>query len=272
MNVKCPSGLQGEVRKLKGAEANILADRKAAQKGEVYDRILSACWVKTTNAGPYSFVEEGDKAPPWGKILVCDRFYALVAIRIATYGADYAFPVQCPATPCRTKFDWEINLERDLEVYDLPEESVEKVASGSAVFETSVGGELVRFKLMTGEDERRAGRIITKNRDQLMTTALSSRIVEVGDLSRTTEIDKFLKELDLDLQWDLLRAFEEVDGGVEQVIEIECPECSLQFEVTLPFEGEGFWIPSTRKQAKSRRSTTKTARTFGGTTPEDSDR
>lgn len=276
MHVKCPSGFAGEVRKLKGPEANILADRKAAKKGETYDKILKACWLETSDPGPYgAFLKEGEDTPPWTKILVCDRYYALAAMRIATYGADYFFPVQCTEGSCREKFEWEINIERDLPVYDLPQESIDKIAADENLFTCEIEGLAVEFKLMTGADERQASRRITQHRDELITTSLASRILSIDGCKRAMVNDK-LKELGADSQWELLKLVEEVDGGIDQQIELECPECLHIFEFNLPFEGEGFWIPSSRKRTRLKRREARKGRTrtMGGeepTTTEDQD-
>jgi len=274
MEIICPSGLAGEVRKLKGSEANVLSDRKAAKKGETYDKILTACWTRTTDPGPYDQplgLAEGEVSPPWGKILVCDRFYALACIRIATYGPAYIFPTQCPATVCGERFEWEIDLAKDLPVLDLPDESREAIRAGTNRFTSEVGGHTFVHRLLDGLAEKAVGKRAVKNRAELMTVALASRIVQVDDLTRARDIDQWLKNADMDLQWELLKCFEAVDGGIEQTIEIECPDCYKVYEVVLPFEGEGFWIPSTRKSRSVRRTKTRTTRTIGGTTEEAED-
>lgn len=226
MEIVCPSGLAGEVRKLKGSEANILSDRKAAKKGETFDKILDSCWTATGDAGPYEAmgVSTGAGRVPWPKILVCDRFYALTCIRIATYGPAFIFPTQCKAAQCGARFEWEIDLAKDLPVLDLPEDSREAIATGSNRFQCEVGGHAIHFKLQDGAGERKTGKRATKNRDQLMTVGLSSRILQVDEITRGREIDQWLKDTDMDLQFEMLRAFEAVDGGIEQAIEIECPE------------------------------------------------
>ncbi len=275
MEITCPSGLSGEVRKLKGSEANILSDRKAAKKGETFDKILIACWTKTEDPGPYEALGAAAGQPmiPWDKILVCDRFYALACIRIATYGSTFIFPTQCPSEACGIRFEWQIDLAKDLPVIDLPEASREAIRRGENRFAAKLGDHAIVFKLQTGSDEKRAGKRATQNRDQLMTVALSSRIIQVDDITRGQDIDQWLKDTDLDLQWDLLKDFEAVDGGIEQTIEIECQDCSRIYEVILPFEGEGFWIPSTRKSRSKRRTTRRgKVRTIGGEETEETDR
>lgn len=254
MKITTPSGFSGEVRKLKGSEANILSDRKAARKGETYDKILRACWLETEDPGPYSNsgVTAESRSIPWGKILVCDRFTVLAAIRSLTYGSDYFFPVKCGENGrgCGYPFEWEVDLETEVPIYPLPPESIAKIAAGNNRFETVLDGTSIVFKLLTGTDERRAGKNIRKNKSELFTTALASRIVEVEGRDRR-DIKSWLDDLDLDFQLELLGKFEDVDGGLESELEVECPDCDRIQTITVPFEGEAFWLPRSRKRRSS---------------------
>src|SRR5690349_21438783 len=96
-DVTCPSGLSGRVRGLKVREANMLADAEAQKKGSVFDSILDACWQSTVEPGPYELTPDG--RPSWPRVLVCDRLVAMVGIRVATYGSEYSFGVQCQNRP-----------------------------------------------------------------------------------------------------------------------------------------------------------------------------
>lgn len=261
MYVVTPSGLTGEVRKLKGREANTLADRRAARKGETYDRILRSCWTKTDDPGPYEKVgvRPDDPSVPWGKILVCDRFYTLAAIRVATYGPDYIFPVRCgeSGAGCGNTFEWKVNIEKDLNVFDLPNESRVKIAAGDNSFSVKLDGRTYVFKLLTGDDERRSGRRLQKSRNALVTTAVASRILKIEGVEKRQDHDAFLEDLDLDIQLELLNLFEEVDGGIDTDFEVECPRCENVFKAAVPFEGEAFWLPRSpkRRSGKSSRKT-----------------
>src|SRR5512140_1005118 len=97
--ITCPSGLSGEIRGLKGKEGKLLADRSAARSGLLFDRILAGCWLATLDSGIYA-LDEGE-ALDWSKVLVADRFYALLQIRSLTFGDEYAFQVQCQSAGCR---------------------------------------------------------------------------------------------------------------------------------------------------------------------------
>lgn len=280
MEVRCPSGLVGEVRKLKTTEANILADRKAAKRGETIDRILSACWLRTTDVGPYAKagVKEGDDPVPWSKILVCDRFVALVAVRIATYGPDYVFPVLCPDEGGRLgcgRFQWGINLAEELPLYDLPEESRAKIAAGENRFEAVVNDRRYVFKLLTGYDEKRNAQKLQDSGSELMSLAVASRIVSIDGIGEVG-VTSFVENLDLPETLALLEAFEKVDGGFETKIDVVCPKCGNQFEQNVPFEGAEYWLPRTpsrrRSEAKKKTSAARPMRNLlGGRIESDDD-
>jgi hypothetical protein len=254
MQVICPSGLTGEVRKLKGREANALADRRMARKGRTYDKILNGCWQSTDNPGPYKDLPSSGKLP-WGKILVCDRFYTLAAIRIATYGSDYIFPTRCGDVGiggCGNQFEWEVDIAKDLDVFDLPEESKAKIAAGDNRFEVTLEGVRYAFKLLTGEDERRTGQRLQNRRETLVTSALEARLLEVEGVEHKHEFGPYLEELDLDVQLELLDKFEEVDGGIDTDFEVECPQCEKVYKAPVPFEGEAFWLPRSQTRRKKK--------------------
>lgn len=258
MHVVCPSGLEGEVRKLKGSEANILADRTAQRKGETYDRILRACWTATDAVGPYErvHVAAGTTSIPWGKILICDRSHILAAIRIKTYGSVYVFPIKCDNENCGHKFEWQVDIEKDLPLVDLPDESRKKIKEGENEFEAALDGRKITFKLLNGDDEKRAGRKAQSNRSELFTLTLAARTTSIERVDRY-EIQKFYNNLDLDVQLELLDEFEKVDGGFDTTIEVECQRCDNVFEIEIPLEGADFWLPRSvmrRKSSKAERT------------------
>lgn len=276
MRVETPSGLIGTVRKLKGAEVNLLSDRRAVRQGTAVGDVLSACWNSTEDPGPYAGGEID-----WNKALACDRFFTLVCIRMATYGSDFVFKTRCGETGrkeagCGARFEWEIDLKRDLPYYELPEESREKIKAGDNRFETILetdDGEIpILFKLNTGADEIKAAKKARQRRkrqrgravDDAVTIAIAGRILKFGDLTRTDAISEALEAVDFDAQLALLDKMDESDGGFDTKIEIECPECGNVYEINLPFEGEGFWTPRkrSRKSASPTKKTGRVARTI----------
>jgi hypothetical protein len=247
--VDCPSGLQGRVRGLKARELNLLSDRKSVRSGEVLDRILRACWTETLNKGPYTF--EGD--PDWETLLQCDRFTALIKIRVATYPDEpYPFDVMCQNAACGSKIEWEVDLDKDLPVRPLPAQSIEHVAKGT-FFETLVGGKKVQWALQTGKEEKKA----TKRKTQItLTQALTLRIRQVDDVIDPRLIERWLQDQEMAECRKLMQEFEEADGGIDTTVDVECQSCLVEQDVDLPFSEE-FFMPRVDRKKTSKKKTTK---------------
>ncbi|HYM97540.1 MAG TPA: hypothetical protein VET26_09570 [Candidatus Sulfotelmatobacter sp.] len=241
-NIVCPSGLAGEIRGLKGKEGKLLSDRVAARAGSTFEKILAGCWLSTTDAAIYDVPERG--ALDWSKVLVADRFYALLQIRALTFGDEYAFSVQCQSASCRERFEWTLNL-KDLPVRPLSDAAKAAIKAGNR-FEIRLphDGRKVWFRLMTGADEVRAASVLRAAKDGMLLTALALRIVEIEGVPDTDK-RKFLDEMEMADAAALLDQFDEADGGVETSIEVECPSCMGVQEVQLPFE-RGFFLPRSK--------------------------
>ncbi len=246
VEIECPSGLQLRVRGLKGKEGRILSDKTAIRQGTAFDSLLASCTEAVIDPGPYAFEDRVD----WDKVLLGDRFYALLQIRVASFGPDYSFKCQCREGGCRETFDWEVNLN-ELEVQHLSDEDRDVVRAGGE-FTTHLGdGTTVKFRLATGVDEKRAAR--NKTVDKALVDVLESRITSISGVGDFTEDDiknrKVIKGLHTyleDLEWaelvNLLNALDSHDCGVKTEIEVECPACRGVQEVQLPFE-RGFFRP-----------------------------
>jgi hypothetical protein len=240
--IVCPSGLSGQIRGLKGKEGKLLSDRTAARAGATFEKILEGCWLRTDDPGVYDLPADG--AVDWSKVLVADRFYVLLQIRALTFGDEYAFTVQCANPGCRERFEWTLNLH-DLPVVPLAETSKATFRFGNR-FETTLprDGRRAWFRLMTGADETRAAAALKANRDGALLAALSLRLVEIENVP-DQERRKFLDDMEMADATALLDQFDQVDGGVETDIEVECPACLGVQDIQLPFE-RGFFLPSSK--------------------------
>jgi hypothetical protein len=245
--IHCPSGLSGSIRGLKVREERFLADRKLAKAGTIVDELLRACWLETSDAGPYEFA---DGKVTWDKVLQGDRFYTLVELRTLTYGPDYAFAVTCRESGCRARIDWEINL-RDLPVRALTDDSRASFVGGNR-FETRLpgAGSRVWFRLFTGADERRLPALRKQAGERMLSAMLSFRVVEIEGVDER-ERRRFLEELSMRDADFLVDEFDRVDCGVETSIEIECPECFARQDVQLPFD-QTFFMPAKGRTARRR--------------------
>jgi hypothetical protein len=242
----CPSGLRGRVRGMKVREEKILTDRQLAKRGGQLDELLGACWEETVEPGPYSIVNRLD----WSKVLQGDRFYALMQIRIATYGPEYAFAMACKNVACRARIDWELNLS-DLRVRMLSDESRAALQGGNRIeAQLPESGRRVWFKLLTGEDERKLARAASGDREGALSHVLALRVVEIEGVEPQARV-RFLEDLSLRDADYLFDTFDAHECGVDTAIEIECPECLEVQDVELPFD-QGFFLPG-RERSKRRR-------------------
>jgi hypothetical protein len=223
---------------MKVREERILVDRKLAKSGGQLDELLAACWEETADAGPYTF--EADR-PDWSKVLLGDRFYALIRVRCATYGPDYGFSVICSDPRCRARIDWEVDL-RELPVRILPEESRKLFLEGNR-FPTLLpeANRHVTFRLLVGEDERRLPNLRRQAADRILSASLGYRITSIEGVEPKDK-KKFLEDLSLRDAAYLAAEFERVDCGIETSFEIECPTCFAVQRVELPFEAD-FLMP-----------------------------
>ena len=80
--------------------------------------------------------------------------YVLINIRIATYGSEYDFPVQCTDDMCREKFEWMLDLNT-LPVEKLDKADAELFRSGNR-FETVIDSRKYVFNLPTGAMAKKA--------------------------------------------------------------------------------------------------------------------
>jgi hypothetical protein len=245
--ITCPSGLMGRIRGMKVREERTLADRKLARSGGQMDELLAACWEETLAPGPYTL---GDSPLDWGKVLQGDRFFALLMVRVLTYGPEYAFSLQCRNDSCRARFEWELDLQK-LPVRPLSEESRTVFAAGNR-FETTLpdAGKRVRFKLLTGEDERRLPQLQRAAPDRLLSSVLAYRVIDIDGVDPRDK-RRFLEDLSLRDADFLFDEFDRVDCGVDTTVEVECPECFLVQDVDLPFD-RSFFLPGKERTARRR--------------------
>lgn len=243
--IECPSGLAGRITYLSAEAAGALANAREMRAGKTVDRILRACWKETTQPGPYSF---SGSAVEWDRVLACDKTYALLMIRVVTFGESYELDMRCPT--CGNKFIWDVPL-RELVVRPLPEASRIAFQNGENRFETTLrDGRKAWFKLMTGFDQMRALKSIRDNADDLVTSAMRSRLLSIEGVE-PRDLEKTISALSMGDVQSLLAAFDAVDGGVETQIEIYCPACHAEWELELPLDLQAMFAPSKPKRKGS---------------------
>ncbi len=160
-------------------------------------------------------------------------------VRALAYRPEYAFGGR-RNDAFRARIEWDVDLTK-LPVWALSDQSRAVVVGGNR-FEATLPdvGRCLRFRLLTGEDERKLPALQRSAPDKLLSAVLAYRVLDIDGVEPTAP-RQFLEDLatrDADF---LVVEFGRVDSGVDTTIEIECPECFATQEVDLPFD-KGFFL------------------------------
>jgi len=218
----------------------------AGKKGalDTFDNLLKACWLGATALGPYP---EGFT---WDDVLIGDRFVITVALRIATHGAEYGFKVQCTDKDCRERFWWDVHLENDLPRKAIPRETLDLLSKGLPISTKLRDGRSVDFRILTGKGEREATKSSRFIKDKLFTASLAARVTAIEGVS-PADLVAFIDEMDLGDVNDLIQRLDEMDGGIDTALNVQCSECGNVMEMNLPL-GREFWLPSRRPSTSTK--------------------
>ncbi|HEX7151240.1 MAG TPA: hypothetical protein VF618_07110 [Thermoanaerobaculia bacterium] len=145
-----------------------------------------------------------------------DREALLLQLRRATFGESLTSVLSCPRDGCDERMDLE------LRVGDL---LVESVPEPAAVYETTIDGRVVRFRLPNGEDLEQAAAIAARGE------ALAQAARHV--LERCVEGD-----VDDAIVAQLPRVMAELDPQAELLLNLTCTRCGRPF--TALFDAASF--------------------------------
>lgn len=244
-HITCPSGLAGEIRGLTGKSFELVADKRLMRDGLFVDKMLKECWVNTTAAGPYELGEDGN--PDWQKVLVGDRFYALLQIRCCLYGDNYDFRLQCGE--CHEPIECHQDLQK-LPIKQLLPEDLAAFQNGNRIAGQMPDGRRFWFKLPIGADESKLVRFSSMQRAFLPNVV--ARIHEIEGLGELGTIRRFLEDADMATVFAIMMEMDEHDCGIDTDIEVECdsPTCGIRQTLNIPF-GQGFFVPPRTKRTRA---------------------
>lgn len=228
------------IRKMTGADEQILATPKFAKKGIAMNMIFNQCIQECQTKGYRS-----------ENFLSVDRTYLLIFLRGISYGLMYEVEVKCPE--CERKFNDQINLGADINVNTCPNNfDISNLIDTLPQTEFNFG-----YRLRTGKDEldinnhreRRSSGFTGVEDDSLIyTTALLLDNIEgVKDKATLMEVIKKLPVSDVNY---LRNVINEPPFGMDTKIPCICDFCSFEFSVELPLE-TNFFFPKTKKDIKN---------------------
>jgi len=213
------------VSEMTGEEEEILAARNMPA-GKKINKILTRC---TQSIGTIP-------APMMPRVIPDltqgDRVFLLIAIRRASLGNEMPFVTKCPSCEQDSRFVLDL---ADLETKKMPDPMVRFYD-----LELPKSGHKVRMRVLTGRGEEAISKAANKGID-IISTAIIARMESMDDKPVTM---KDLKKLPLMDRNFLREAWEDHEGGVDTAVEIECTNCSHDYESDLDISQQGFFNPS----------------------------
>jgi hypothetical protein len=220
-----------EIRHMTAKDEDILVNKSYITKGVVLDRLLQSVLV--------------DKNVNVDDLLVGDKNALLVAARITGYGADYNTKVLCPACGSISENTFDLDevgvTEAEAGLYEA-----EQTSNGTFLLTLPNSGVEVQVRPFTGRDEKaitNTNKVRKKNKlpELGLTDQMKKYIVSVNGSEDRKDISNFVDVMPaLDSRY-LRGAYKEIIPNVDLAQHFECPECSHEQEMEVPFSTDFFW-------------------------------
>lgn len=209
-----------------------------------FDLILSNC---VTKAGL-----------PVSEWLMTDRLYAMVNLRMRSFGGDYEVPMRCAS--CREQYRQQINLAKEitLRTYvdsaEVSEEEFDQVVplgsnpAQNLQFTCPQSKDVLTFRFLRGRHEEQIAR---------QSKRVSMQSVDVGDPSLPLRLGLMIEKInDQEMAPHLKHAYiqsmdagdmeafsthvEDTESGLDLTVATRCSSCGYEEEVSLPLTAEFF--------------------------------
>ena len=216
-----------EIRYMTAKDEDTLTSPALLKKGIAIERLLKNVII--------------DKSINTDDLLVGDKNAILVATRISGYGAGYTAKITC--TSCATSTDYTFDLNEVDQ--SLPEE-LEVNDDGLFNLKLPKMDVMVGLSLMTGADEKRLVKLAENRKkkglpEAVLTDQFRMIIRSVNGSQNNEHINALIENMPATDSRYLRTAYAELSPNVDLTQDFECPECSMQEEVIIPFTTEFFW-------------------------------
>ena len=265
MEIKCVSGFSFTARKWVIKDRRLLANRRLAKGGRFFTTMLERAALEVTNPGPYSrFMKPGDK-PNFSGVAWPDIMDALLQIR-QHMNDQIDFSETCQADGCSAPLRPEDHHTlSSLKRQPPSQRGLRFLETGEPIgfsfrgdaFEG--GGVDIYLKVIRGEDiptmfkwqgERQRAAALTSDdggagraADAMVCLQIDKVVIPASGkvLEEMDELLEWYGEQDWELQSKLEELVDELTGGVDTTLGVECPACGHYNELPLPFDMHFFY-------------------------------
>jgi hypothetical protein len=214
------------VREITGEEEDILASRKMPMYVRM-NKVIENCVLSIGT------IKNG--CPEWSKIIkdliVTDRLFLLIKIRIVTLGELFSFKAQCPSEACGKYSSQTTSLEE----FDIKGLKDPMLRSWKGKLPKS--GSSYTARIQTGADEEKLAKV--SGSEDLLSLAMLARLIELnGESPVTLSAVKRLSSMDRQF---LRSDFEVHEGDIDNTVQVTCPHCGNEFSDEVSIASPSFF-------------------------------
>lgn len=223
---------QVELKEITGHEEDMLASKQVHPAMKM-SLLLAGCVVRIGDVTDARTLRQMLQGLPVG-----DRVFLIFAARRVTLGNELPVRETCPA--CDVKHLYMIDLANDLDVRKMrdPMKRVHDIVLPS--------GKMSRVRVSTGADEERMGKMMRKTqRADALSQSILMRMELLEGEKPTLQMVKSLSMSDRNFLRD---EFQEIEGGVDTKLELDCPSCGNEWEKDLDLSAASFFFPGGQRK------------------------
>ena len=218
-----------EIRYMTAKDEDILTSRSLIKKGIALERLISNLIV--------------DKTIMPSTMLSGDRNAIVIAARASAYGHLYKTTVTCPSCQAKQKYAFDL---ADPDVYhgdETNEYNIKTLDNGNYLITLPVSNFEVEVKLLRGEDEAKAVKIINdkKTENSLISNQMKLFIVSVNGHNQPGVIQYFIENAPSSQTRMLREAYDLVTPNVKIKGDFECEKCNHEEAMEVSLGADFFW-------------------------------
>lgn len=163
------------------------------------------------------------------EMVISDRWFYLVQLRIHSLGSEYRFITKCPSCS-----------QDDKVTFDLREVKVKSPPKADSLYReiTLPSGTSVRIKVADGMTDAKIEKLA--NESNAPTIGLYARITEIN--SKPVDLAD-VKQMTMRDRAHIRQIIEESEGQLDESFSAQCPKCGHEYEGELQLDGRTFFSP-----------------------------
>ena len=221
-----------EIKQMTAKEEDMLTSRTLLKKGVALDRVIDSVII--------------DRRIDADQLLVGDKNAIIISTRVSGYGSEYTTQVTCPNCNATQEYTFDLN---DTKVYHGENANAYELQDhndGTFTAKLPKTKLNVRFRLLTGQDEKRMLMQLEEARkrkrpEQTITLQLQNMIISVENDDTPATIGYLIENMPSADARHLRTAYKLAAPNIDLTQHFECGECTHEQDMEVPLTADFFW-------------------------------